>query len=187
MHLEIFIDFTLIGANRQDRSRDMNIENILFFLDSLSPFFSEKYIRLSKTEKLAFVTNIWNATAWSLVFILRTFLKLGFLNTMYVIKLKEILQLAQVPMMKTSKKKHWTCHFSSPLPWKYCFSKPTSLIHSDLSTSKMNSAVHGRDVLVLAGWYMMRELPVADGRTSTLKFRRSIFSLQCRHGWLIDH
>ena len=136
MHLEIFIDFTLIGANRQDRSRDMNIENILFFLDSLSPFFSEKYIRLSKTEKLAFVTNIWNATAWSLVFILRTFLKLGFLNTMYVIKLKEILQLAQVPMMKTSKKKHWTCHFSSPLPWKYCFSKPTSLIHSDLSTSK---------------------------------------------------
>ena len=58
MHLEIFIDFTLIGANRQDRSRDMNIENILFFLDSLSPFFSEKYIRLSKTEKLAFVTNI---------------------------------------------------------------------------------------------------------------------------------
>ena len=33
MHLEIFIDFTLIGTNSQDRSRDMNIENILFFLD----------------------------------------------------------------------------------------------------------------------------------------------------------
>lgn len=57
----------------------------------------------------------------------------------------------------------------------------------DVESFTMNSAVHGRDVLVLAGWYMMRELPVADGRTSTLKFRRSIFSLQCRHGWLIDH